>query len=468
MNRFGFIYIGIFFLLISFFSFINIIYSYYFNLYLNINAYVYSLILSLFIGLPLLFKKKIDNKISIYEKIIIVLIGYLAIPLLISVPYYLSIYNISFLDCYFESVSGFTSTGFTIFSNIKHLDESLILWRSSSQWIGGIYFLFSIILLIDVFDDNLKKSLTNFLSFNINETIKQSFKIFILYGVLTLILFIILKMVDIRTFDSLNLSMTIISSGGFIPVNNIESILNTKFKEIVFSLSLLTSFFSLFLSYNLIFLRKKNLNFFTEDLYLVIYFLILIFIFFVFLNNESNFSTILLSLISSISNIGISNSNISSNLYFIFLILVIIGGSFFSTSSGIRFIKIHSLIKYSLNELLSHARPKHVFANKLNFSDKNLNQSDISKYFLSVVIFIISLLTITLILTFFNNNFDESFKIGILTIMNTVNSSMYGLKDYSFYNLDIFSKSTLMLFMIIGRVELLTLIIISKKFLFKN
>ena len=177
MNRFGFIYIGIFFLLISFFSFINIIYSYYFNLYLNINAYVYSLILSLFIGLPLLFKKKIDNKISIYEKIIIVLIGYLAIPLLISVPYYLSIYNISFLDCYFESVSGFTSTGFTIFSNIKHLDESLILWRSSSQWIGGIYFLFSIILLIDVFDDNLKKSLTNFISFNYSETFKQSLKI---------------------------------------------------------------------------------------------------------------------------------------------------------------------------------------------------------------------------------------------------------------------------------------------------
>ena len=141
---------------------------------------------------------------------------------------------------------------------------------------------------------------------------------------------------------------------------------------------------------------------------------------------------------------------------------------FFSTSSGIRFIKIHSLIKFSLNELLSHARPKHVFVNKLTFSSKNLNQSDISKYFLSVVIFIICLFLITLILTIFNNNFDESFKIGILTIMNTVNSSMYGLKDYSFNNLDIFSKSTLMLFMIIGRVELLTLIIISKKFLFKN
>ena len=84
--------------------------------------------------------------------------GYLLLPLFIATPYYLSIYNISFLDAYFEAISGFTSTGFTIFNNIKHLDESIVLWRSSSQWIGGLYFLFSIILLIDIFDTNLKKS----------------------------------------------------------------------------------------------------------------------------------------------------------------------------------------------------------------------------------------------------------------------------------------------------------------------
>ena len=92
-----------------------------------------------------------------------------------------NIYNISFLDCYFESISGFTSTGFTIFENVKHLDQSLIMWRSSSQWIGGLYFLFSIILLIDIFDNSLKKSLTNFLTFNTSETLKQSSKILILY-----------------------------------------------------------------------------------------------------------------------------------------------------------------------------------------------------------------------------------------------------------------------------------------------
>ena len=62
-----------------------------------------------------------------------------------------------------------------------NLDPGLILWRSSIQWIGGLYFLFSIILLIDIFDNSFKKSLANFISFNKSETIKQSYKIFMLY-----------------------------------------------------------------------------------------------------------------------------------------------------------------------------------------------------------------------------------------------------------------------------------------------
>ena len=185
MSHFSLIYIGLFSLIITVLSFFNIIYSYYFNLYLNQNSYIYSLILSLILGLIFLIKKKDNYKITIYHKILTVISGYFILPLIISIPFYFSIYNISFLDSYFEAISGFTSTGFTIFYNIKHLDESLILWRSSSQWIGGLYFLFSIILLIDIFDNNLKKSLTNFLSFNTSETLKQSSKILILYTLLT-------------------------------------------------------------------------------------------------------------------------------------------------------------------------------------------------------------------------------------------------------------------------------------------
>ena len=468
MSRFSFIYIGIFSIIISILSFFNIIYSNYFNLFLNIDSYIYSLISSLLFGLIFLIKKKEEVKVSIYEKIITVILGYAILPLFISIPFYFSIHNITFINAYFESVSGFTSTGFSIFENIKHLDESLILWRSSSQWVGGLYFLFSIILLIDIFDINLKKSLTNYLSFNTSETLKQSAKILILYTSLTLGIFILLTMSNIRSFNSLNLAMTLISSGGFLPTNNLENIINNKTKEIVLSFTMLLSFFSLFLSYNLLTIKNKNINFFQEDFYLLIYFCFLVVLFFVFFNSTFTFSEILISLSSSISNIGISLNRSYQNMSFLLLIITIIGGSFFSTSSGIRFVKIYSLFKFSMNELVSHAKPMNVFINKLEFSDTSVETKDINKYFISVLVFILSLFILSSLMTISGINFESSFKLSILTLMNTVNSSMYGLKEFNFDELQYFTKYFLIIFMIIGRVELLTLLIIIKKFLFKN
>jgi trk system potassium uptake protein TrkH len=468
MNKFILNYLGVFFILLSVLSFFNIIYSYYFNLYLNIDTYFYTFLISAVIGVSSFIKNKIEIKINIYSKIFTVIIGYFLLPLIISIPYYFSIYNLSFLNCYFESISGFTSTGFTVFENIKHLDQSLILWRSTSQWIGGIYFLFSILLLIDIFDDSLKKSLTNFISFNYSETFKQSFKILILYTILTFFLFISLKLINLRTFDSFNIAMTIISSGGFLPVNDIGNIINSNFKEIIFSFLMLFSYFSLFLFYNIFFLKEKSLNFFAEDIYLLIYFLVLLIIFFIFFNFEYNFSTILFSLISSMSNIGISFKDSPPNLWFLFLIIVIIGGSFFSTSSGIRFLKIYFLFKYSLNEILSYSRPNNVYTNKFHLIDSNIEQKDINKYFLSVLIFIISLFTIISLLSIFGVNFEESFKLGVLTLMNTANSSMYDLNNFDFLELNSYSKLIMIVFMIIGRVELLTILIIVKKFIFKS
>ncbi len=468
MYLFSITYLGIFSLIISVFSFFNIVYSYYFNLYLNLNCYVYSLIISLFLGSIFIFKKKKNFKISIYYKILTVLLGYFLLTLLISIPYYLSIYNLTFLDSYFESISGFTSTGFTIFDNIKHLDQSLILWRSSSQWIGGLYFLSSIILLVDIFDTSLKKMLTNFLSFDISETIKQSLKILIIYTLLTLFIFVVLKLINIRTFDSFNLSMTLISSGGFLPVNNLSSIINTNLKEIIFSLTMLTSFFSIFFVYNLIFFKKKNIIFLQEDIYLLLYFIVILFLFFLILNYGYNFSIILLSLTSSISNIGISLEKSPQNLSFVFLLLVIVGGSFLSTSSGIRFLKLYALFKFSINNLILHARPKNIFLNKYSVSGLNIEDSEIKKYFLSLIIFIISLFILSSLLTISDISLETSFKLSILTLMNTVNSHMYGLDGFNFQQLQFFTKIYLIFFMIIGRIELLTLLIIIKKFIFKS
>ena len=459
-------YLSFFFLLISVFSFLNIIYSYYFNLYLNLNTYYFSLVISALVGFLFYKIDTSDKKPTIFEKILTVLLGYFIMPLVLSIPFYFSIYNLTFLNALFEAVSGFTSTGFTIFENIKHIDQGLIIWRSSTQWVGGLYFLFSIIFLIDIYDENLKKSLTNFLSFNTTEVLKQTIKIFILYSSLTLAIFIILNLFGIRSFNSLNLAMTIISSGGFLPVNDLSTILIKNSQIIIFSLLMLVSFFSIFFVYNLIFLRK-NINFFHEDIHLFLYFVITVGIFFIFFSYDNTFSNSFLSLVSSISNIGFSLNVDQTNLQFVYLLLVIIGGSFISTSSGLRFLKIYSLTKYSLNQILSFSRPKNVFMNKLVFSKINFATQDINKYFLTIVIFIISLFSLTIFLSLSEINFEYSFKLAILTLMNTVNSSAYGINDFDFQNLNLITKYIIIFFMIIGRIELLSLLLIAKKFLFK-
>ena len=461
-------YLSFFFILISIFSFLNIIYSYYFNLYLNLNTYYFSLIISGGIGLFFYKVKTNKNKPSIFEKILTVLLGYVLMPLVLSIPFYLSIYNLTFLNALFEAVSGFTSTGFTVFENIKHIDQGLILWRSSIQWIGGLYFLYSIIYLIDIYDESLKKSLTNFLSFNSSEVLKQSIKILLLYSGLTFSIFIILNIIGIRSFNSLNLAMTIISSGGYLPVNDLSSILVNDFQIIIFSLLMLISFFSIFFTYNLIFLRNKNLNFFYEDIHLFLYLIVVVSIFFVFFSYDTNFTYSFLSLVSSISNIGISLEVNQTNLNFIYILLVIVGGSFFSTSSGLRFLKIYSLTKYSINQILSFSRPKNVYMNKLFFSKINFHSKDTDKYFLTILIFVISLFSLTILLSLSNIQFEYSFKLAVLTLMNTVNSSAYGVSDFDFQNLHFLTKYFLIFFMIIGRVELLSLLLIAKKFLFKN
>ena len=461
-------YLSVFFALVSILSFFNVLYSYYFNLYLNLDTYFYTLIVSLVISLTFYKIKTQDNKPNIFDKILTILFGYFLLPLVLSIPFYFSIYNITFINALFESVSGFTSTGFSSFENIKHIDQSLIIWRSSIQWIGGFYFLFSIIFLIDIYDESLKKSLTNFFSFNSSEIIKQTSKIFILYSSLTFVIFVILNLLDIRSFNSLNLSMTIISSGGFLPVNEISAILNSDIKKLVFSLLMLTSYFSIFFIYNLIFFKERNKDFFYEDFHLVFYLTILLSIFFIFFSFNSNFTDIFFSISSSISNIGFSTDMPNLNLSFIYIILVIIGGSFFSTSSGLRFIRIYTLLKFSLNQVLSFSKPRNIFMSKLAFSKINFNFDVINKYFLSIIIFIISLFSLTILLSFFNIEFEQSIKLSVLTLMNTVNSSSYGLGDFDFNNLHFLNKYCLIIFMIIGRIELLTILLILKKYLFKN
>ena len=141
-------------------SFINILYCSYFDHYLNLDSYLLTLFISLFCALFFYFiSKNAEKNIKFYEQIFLIFIIYLFISLLISVPYYFSYYQISFVDSFFEAASGLTTTGFTVFTNVKFLDPTLLIWRSSSHWIGGLFFLIFLILIFSNFKNDYK--LTN-------------------------------------------------------------------------------------------------------------------------------------------------------------------------------------------------------------------------------------------------------------------------------------------------------------------
>ena len=102
-----------------------------------------TLALSLFFGFGFyFFGKRSDKKINFIEQLILIISVYLTIGLLIAIPFYTSNLQISILSSLFEAISGLTGTGFSTFKNIKYLDPTLILWRSSSQWVGGLFFYF--------------------------------------------------------------------------------------------------------------------------------------------------------------------------------------------------------------------------------------------------------------------------------------------------------------------------------------
>ena len=124
---------------------------------------------------------------------------------------------------------------FPFLKNIKYLDPTLILWRSSSQWIGGLYFLFFLVLIFSNKQFNYKMNeLTYSENGNINSetNIKDILiKIFICYSALSFIIFLLLNISEVRMFNSLNLSMSLISAGGFIPTNSLDKIINSNLKK---------------------------------------------------------------------------------------------------------------------------------------------------------------------------------------------------------------------------------------------
>ena len=459
---------GFFCLPISFLAFINILYSSYFDYFLSIDSYFTTLLVSLLIGAGLLYYGRNSNKkINIIEQLLLIILVYFVAAFLISIPFYLSNIQVTFINSLFESISGLTGTGFSTFKSIRYFDPTLILWRSSSQWVGGLYFLIFLIIIFSNKKFNFKMiSLTHSgdSGYNSEEKIKNNIlKIFIYYSILSLGIFLLLNITGIRLFNSLNISMTLISGGGFLPTNSLTNIISSNFQKIAFIFSLLLSMFNFYIVFN-IFNKKILIRDHKEDMYLM--FLTIILIVFIYFNHNSGLDLII-GVISSLATSGLTLMK-ADNLSLYFLFITLIGGSLVSNTSGIKLARFYILLKIASAEIMKLISPNSVINKTIFNSEKKITDDNVKISFLIFISFFLSLFILSSFLVLDNIGFEKSFKLSILTLTNTVNSELFNMENLNFANLLTTSKISLIIFMIIGKIELISVFLIFKKILFKE
>ena len=462
-------YLSLFCFPVSFLSFINILYASYFDYFLSISTYFITLIVSALLGLSLFYYgKKSQKNINFIEQLILIICTYILASVLISIPFYLSNYQVTFLNSIFESISGLTGTGFSIFKDIKYLDPTLILWRSSSQWIVGLFFLFFLIIVFSNKSFNYKMTDLTYSgdnNFNSESSIKDNLlRIFIIYSLLSIGILSLLNLSGVRLFNSLNLSMTLISGGGFLPIESISKIISTNFQKVILIFSFIVSLLNFYLIFN-IFNKNTLIKEHKEDLYLIV--LSIIFCCLIYFNNYEGLD-IIISVSSSLANSGLTLMESNNNLSLYFLLITIIGGSLISNSSGIKLTRFYILLKITSLEIIKLISPNSIINKTIFGSDKKISDDHVKVSFLIFISFFLSLFILSSLLVVDNIGFEKSFKLSILTLTNTVNSEMYNMQNLNFANLLTSSKISLILFMIIGKIELISIFLIFKKILFKD
>jgi trk system potassium uptake protein TrkH len=260
--------------------------------------------------------------------------------------------------------------------------------------------------------------------------------------------------------------MTISSSGAFLPTNELSEIIRHFSQKIILTIAVTFStlniyfFYSLFNETNI---GKKH----RED------FLILIAIFFFstilfFSIQDTSYINTLFNVVSSLSNSGLTFDAPPKNFYLFFIFLTIIGGSVISNSSGIKLLRLYILFKSTVFEIFRLVSPNVVIDQRILRTDHKINNENLNSSFLIFICFFISFFILSSILSTGGLNFETSFKLSILTITNTVNSKLYGIADVDFSNLLTSSKIFIILFMVIGKIELISLFLIIKKIITRN
>ncbi|UCE39220.1 MAG: TrkH family potassium uptake protein [Thermoplasmata archaeon] len=300
--------------------------------------------LSLILGFLSMILLGKPSRLGYDEALSIAAFGWLLLTFVGSLPFSLSGY-LSGLDGFFESMSGFTATGLTMFSDVESLPRAILFWRSFTQWIGGvgvIVLFLSILIRSSGIAAKLYKAegRTDRIATNIVSTARRIWGIYILYTVLCIIGLIALMGVG-KTFDAVNVSMTCLATGGFAVTNDSIAAYPGYIATFIIPFMILGGIS--FASHRHL-LKRNFKEFFTIEVKAI---LLIIFLASILLMTRLGGLDSFFQTASALTGTGFSTATIrewDDFSKFILSILMVLGGGYGSTSSALKMIRVVIII----------------------------------------------------------------------------------------------------------------------------
>ena len=376
-------------------------------IYEDNHSFISSSFVTIFIGiLCILANLEKDLKLNLRQTFLFSTLAWVTVAIFGSLPFLLSGQSFSFSDAFFESMSGITTTGATIISDLDNSPKSILLWRAIMQWLGGIGIVVMAITILPLLKvggmqlfkmegpDSTEKILPR--------TIEVATIIISTYVVLTLLCGFFYWTFGMTFFDSVCHAMTTIATGGFSTHNDSIGFFKNSNIEIIASLFIILGSIP-FISY--LKFSQGNRKIFFQDvqikglIYLLACSVIIMFLYLLFINYDGNlFDKIRISsfnVISILSGTGYVTDDFGlwgkfSLIFFLFLMFI--GGCAGSTACGIKIFRLQMLLIFLRNQIKKLIYPNSVIITKYN------NHKISDDFIRSVIIFIFSFLFIFLII----------------------------------------------------------------------
>ena len=440
----------------------------------NSHSFISSSFVTIFIGiLCILANLEKDLKLSLRQTFLFSTLAWVTVAIFGSLPFILSNQTFSFSDAFFESMSGITTTGATIISDLDNSPKSILLWRAIMQWLGGIGIVVMAITILPLLKvggmqlfkmegpDSTEKILPR--------TIEVAAIIISTYIVLTLFCGFFYWIFGMTVFDSVCHAMTTIATGGFSTHNDSIGFFKNSNIEIVASLFIILGSIP-FISY--LKFSQGNRKIFFQDvqikglIYLLIFSTIIMFLYLFFINYQGNlFEKIRISsfnVISILSGTGYVTDDFGlwgkfSLIFFLFLMFI--GGCAGSTACGIKIFRLQMLLIFLKNQVKKLVYPNSVIITKYN------NQKISDDFIRSVIIFIFSFLFIFLIIAMLLSISGLDFVTSISGAASSISNVGPGLgkiigPDGNYKSLPDLSKWILATGMLLGRLELFAVLVL--------